>query len=110
MAKFSGKVAFREDDHEVSPGIWEASGVVEKQVYGDIYRNTSKLIPGDKVNYDVNITNRVDFVGNAYFRDNYMKIIYCVWRGQKWNVTNIDILEYPRISFDLGGLYTEHEQ
>lgn len=110
MAKFSGKVAFREDDHEVEAGIWEASGIVEKQVYGDIYRNTAKIVQGDKINADVVISNRVDFVGNAYFRDNYEKIIYCIWRGKKYNVTNIDILEYPRITFDLGGLYTENEQ
>ncbi len=110
MAKFSGKVAFREDDHEVSPGIWESSGIVEKQVYGDIYRNMSRITSGDKINFDVNINNQVDFVGNAYFRDNWMKIIYCVWRGQKYNVTNVDILDYPRIKIDLGGLYTENEQ
>ena len=102
MAKYFGSVGYAEDE-EVSPGIVKER-IVTREYYGDIIRNNRRLENSDQVNDDINITNQISIVSDPYAIENFWKIRYATFMGQKWKVKTVEV-EFPRLILTLGGLY-----
>lgn len=106
--KFSGIVGFWQEDVEISPGVYKPA-VVEKSYTGDVRRNTRKFQNAEnhqRGRFTVN--NQISILGDLYSHENWPSIRYVVWKGIKWEVTNVEV-NYPRLVLDLGGVYNENE-
>lgn len=102
MAKYFGSIGYAETV-ETSPGIVKEE-IVERNYYGDILRNDRRLEDNDKINSDINITNRISIVSDPYAIENFWKIRYATFMGNRWKVKTVDV-EFPRLILTLGGLY-----
>lgn len=102
MAKYFGSIGYAETV-ETSPGIVKEE-IVARDYYGDILRNDRRLEDNGKVNSDINITNRISIVSDPYAVENFWKIRYVTFMGNKWKVKTVDV-EFPRLILTLGGLY-----
>jgi len=102
MAKFSGVVGFGHAE-ETAPGVWQ-DVIVEKVYYGDVLRATRQTDQGQKVNNDLSVSNPISIVADPYANDNFFAMKYVMWRGTRWEITNIRE-EYPRLILQLGGKY-----
>lgn len=107
MAKYYGKIGY-EETVETAPSVWEEI-MVEKSYSGDIYKNTRRLIAGDSVNSDVDVTMSISIIADPYAFNNFLSIRYAEYMGNKWKVTTATP-EHPRIILTLGGLYNEQKQ
>ena len=92
---------------ETSPDVWVE---VIKPVYyrGEVRRVTRRLVSGDKVNDDVNISNEISILADAFALQNFQNIRYVEWNGTKWKVSSITV-ERPRMTLEIGGLYNGTE-
>lgn len=102
MAKYYGKIGFRVTN-EVKPGIFKEQ-ITEREYFGDVVRVARRLQTADKVNDDITLTHDVSIIADPFAYNNFQSIIYLTYLGQKWKVTNVEVL-YPRLSLSLGGLY-----
>lgn len=102
MAKYFGSIGYAETV-ETSPGIFKEQ-IITKDYYGDIIRNNRRLENDGQINDDINITNQISIVSDPYAIDNFWKIRYATFLGQKWKVKTVDV-EFPRLILTLGGLY-----
>ena len=102
MAKYYGIIGFR-TTVETKPGIYKEQ-ITEREYFGDVVRVARRLQTADKVNDDITLTHDVSIVADPFAYNNFQSIIYLTYLGQKWKVTNVEVL-YPRLSLSLGGLY-----
>ena len=102
MAKYFGSIGYAETV-ETSPGIVREQ-ITERNYYGDILRNNRRLEDSNEINDDINITNRISIVSDPYAVENFWKIRYATFMGNKWKVKTVDV-EFPRLILTLGGLY-----
>lgn len=102
MAKYYGTIGFR-TTVETKPGIYKEQ-ITEREYFGDVVRVARRLQTADKVNDDITLTHDVSIVADPFAYNNFQSIIYLTYLGQKWKVTNVEVL-YPRLSLSLGGLY-----
>ncbi len=102
MAKYYGKIGFR-TTVEIKPGIYKEQ-TTEREYFGDVVRVARRLQTADKVNDDITLTHDVSIIADPFAYNNFQSIIYLTYLGQKWKVTNVEVL-YPRLSLSLGGLY-----
>lgn len=107
--KFSGTIGFWGEEKEVEPGIFEPD-ITERRYFGDVLRNSRRLQTSDKQNPDLTIINQLSILSDLYAQQNWHSIRYVVWNGVKWQVTNVDLSNYPRLILDLGGVYDENER
>lgn len=89
-------------NQELEPGIYD-DVLEEKTYYGEILENRRSFDQGTTLSGDVKITNQFSIMGNTYLFDNLEKIRYVRYRNQLWTVTVDE--GYPRVTFNLGGLY-----
>lgn len=102
MAKWFGKIGYAETI-ETKPGVWD--GIVEREYYGDLIRDTRRLqSSSDQVNDNVTINNQISIVSDPYAVHNFHKIRYAELFGTKWKVTSVDV-EFPRLVLTLGEVY-----
>ncbi len=106
MAKFFGVVGFSETVETV-PGIWKTV-ITERKYKGDIVRNVRKLENSGDVNDDVNISNEISIVADAYANNNLFSIRYIEFMGAKWRITSVDV-KPPRLILTLGGVYNAEQ-
>lgn len=104
MAKFSGMVGF-EIQKETEPGVW-SSEITEHKYRGDILNQVMRREGTDKVNEDINISNQISIVANAYANRNIEKIRYVIYMGTKWKVTSVEV-QFPRLILSVGGVYND---
>lgn len=104
MAKFYGPVAYA-TTYETSEGIWTEE-INERMYYGDVNRNTRKLISSDKINNDVDISNEISIVADPYAMENFHNIRYVGYMGSKWKVNSVDV-QFPRLILSIGGVYND---
>lgn len=102
MARFSGKIGFA-IQNETKPGVWTES-IKERQYYGDVIRNARRLQTSGNVNDDIEISNRISIIADAYAYENFHAMRYVMYMGSKWKVTEVEV-ERPRLILSLGGLY-----
>lgn len=100
--RFSNIVGFVESK-ETGPGVW-TSEVTERYYRGEVLMNARRFGNGEKVNDDLNVSNRISIICDNYILNNSSYIRYVRWGCQDWKVTNIEI-NHPRIILTLGGVY-----
>ena len=105
MAKYYGKIGYYFDTIETSPGIWNGL-IEERQVYGDILKNTKKTENHSQYNDDANINSQISFIADPYASRNFFRIKYATYMGVKWAVALVEP-SFPRIILTLGGIYHE---
>ena len=103
MAKFYDAVGYAELT-ETSPGVW-TENIIERKYYGDVLSNNRRLTPDDKLNDDINLSNRISIIADPYAMHNYFNIRYVAYMGAKWKVSNVDCSQRPRMILSTGGLY-----
>lgn len=102
MARFAGKVGYGTPT-EGAPGVW-TDVIVERSYFGDVIRNTRKLLEGENLNDDLSVGNSISIVADAYANDHFFAIRYVEWAGVLWTVSNVDV-ESPRLILRLGEVY-----
>lgn len=102
MAKYYGSVGY-EDTVENDSGIFEEM-ITEREYYGDVVRNNRRLENSGEISDSINVTNQISIVADPYAVQNFWKIRYATFMGQKWKVKEVTV-EFPRLILTLGGLY-----
>lgn len=102
MAKFFGAVGYGEAV-EKRPGIFE-DVVTERNLYGDVIRNTRRLQDGEGVNDDIAVNNSISVVADEYANNHFHAIRYVRWAGALWKVVEVEE-QRPRLILRLGGVY-----
>ena len=105
--KWYGSIAFKEVVEE-ERGVYVPK-VVPHPYYGDILEVSWKEVHGEKVNADLNISNRLSVIADQQLESNFHKIAYVTFGGAKWKVSDVKV-SYPRLILSLGSLYTEEEE
>ena len=105
--KWYGDIGFREEV-EQEPGI-VIPKVITKPFYGDVIRDSWKEVQGDKINANLNVSNKLSVVADPYLQNNFHKIAYVTFCGAKWTVSGVEV-NFPRLTLDLGSLYLEDEE
>lgn len=103
MTRFYGKIGYAEASVETSPGVW-TDNIVEYLYYGDVVRNTRRLLDDAKVNNDLTVSNSISIVADAYAREHFHAIRYIEWAGTLWTVTDVEV-QSPRLLLRLGEVY-----
>lgn len=108
MAKFSGYLGFAVTE-EVKPGVWKDI-ITERTATGDILRRSIRNTTSEHLNDDINISNQISVIANAFLKSNYPNLKYVKFKNveTKWKVTDIE-LQFPRILLTIGGVYNNGE-
>ena len=102
MAKFFGEIGFA-TQVETSPGIWEDQ-IVEKQYYGDVFRESRRFSTTDQVLDKINLSNQISILADGYVVDNIQNLRYVRWLGGLWKISYVE-LKFPRLVLDMTGVY-----
>lgn len=102
MPKFYGKIGF-EETVETSPGVWEET-ITERNYYGEVIRNTRKLVASNHLNDDISINNEISIIADPYAKDHFHSMRYVEFLGTTWTVDSVEV-QYPRLILSLGGVY-----
>lgn len=103
MAKFKGAVGFAENV-EKEPGI-HVEEIVERTYRGDLLLNNRRLEPSGNINDNINISNQISILGDAYAFHHFYAMRYIEFEGAKWKVSTVDATKRPRLVVTLGGLF-----
>ena len=102
MAKWFGVIGFAATE-ETKPGVW-VEKITERNYYGDVTRNTSRLQSSDQLNDSINVSNVISIVADPFANQNFHAIRYAEFMGAKWKITNVEV-ERPRLKLTLGGVH-----
>lgn len=102
MAKFYGKIGYA-IEKETSPGVWTKE-VTERVASGDVLKNTRRLVPGDRVNDNIEVSNSFSILADPFASLNFHKMLYLEWMGALWKITNVEV-QRPRLILTIGGVY-----
>lgn len=103
MAKFYGSIGYV-SSIETAPGVWTDSVVEEREYFGDVIRNSRRLDYGEKVNFDISVSNSISILADEYANENFHAIRYVRWNEVCWVSTNVEVRR-PRLILELGGVY-----
>lgn|SRR5574344_1292115 len=102
MAKFYGIIGYAVTE-ETSPGVYKEL-LRERQYYGDLIQNTSRMQSSGQLNDDLNIANEISIVSDPFANENFHTMRYVKFMGAKWKITKVEVL-YPRLILTIGGIY-----
>lgn len=102
MNKFYGKIGYAILTETV-PGVW-VEQIVERSYYGDVIRNIRRLQSSENLNDDINVSNEISIVADAFANQNFHSMRYVEYMGTKWKVSSIEV-KYPRLILSIGGVY-----
>lgn len=102
MAKFYGKIGYAMTK-ETTPGVW-VEEIVEHSYYGDVIRNIRRLQGSENLNDDINVSNEISIVADAFANQNFHSMRYVEYMGAKWKVSSVEV-KYPRLILNIGGVY-----
>lgn len=102
MAKYYGEIGFATTSED-APGVW-VEHMAKRNYSGDVLNNTRRLEFPEKVDADINISNRISIVADPYAKLNFHSMRYAVYMGTKWIITSVEV-QYPRLILSLGGIY-----
>lgn len=102
MAKFYGKIGYAMTK-ETTPGVW-VEEIVERSYYGDVIRNIGRLQGSENLNDDINVSNEISIVADAFANQNFHSMRYVEYMGAKWKVSSVEV-KYPRLILNIGGVY-----
>lgn len=102
MNKFYGKIGYAISEETV-PGVW-VERIVERSYYGDVIRNIRRLQSSENLNDNINVSNEISIVADAFANQNFHSMRYVEYMGTKWKVSSIEV-KYPRLILSMGGVY-----
>lgn len=102
MNKFYGKIGYA-ITKETIPGVW-VEQIVERSYYGDVIRNIRRLQSSENLNDNINVSNEISIVADAFANQNFHSMRYVEYMGTKWKVSSIEV-KYPRLILSIGGVY-----
>lgn len=102
MAKWYGKIGYAETV-EVRPGVFKEQ-ITEREYFGDVLQNTRRLQTSDKVNDDINVSNRISIIADPFANENFHSMRYLSFMGTNWKVSTVEVA-FPRLILTLGGVY-----
>lgn len=102
MNKFYGKIGYA-ITNETTPGVW-VEQIVERSYYGDVIRNIRRLQSSENLNDDINVSNEISIVADAFANQNFHSMRYVEYMGTKWKVSSVEV-KYPRLILSIGGVY-----
>ena len=102
MARFFGRVGYGQTV-ESAPGVFRDE-ITEREYYGDVVRNTRKLLEGENLNYDLTVGNSISIVADAYANQHFFAMRYVEWAGTLWSIQEVEV-QSPRLILRLGGVY-----
>lgn len=102
MAKFYGKIGYA-ITKETTPGVW-VEEIVERSYYGDVIRNIRRLQGSENLNDDINVSNEISIVADAFANQNFYSMRYVEYMGAKWKISSVEV-KYPRLILNMGGVY-----
>lgn len=100
--RFCGKVGYVEFV-ETAPGVYEEK-ITERQYRGAVLRNARRLDATEKLHDDIDLNNSISIVADAYAYQHMQDMLYVVFHGSKWRITNIEVVR-PRLNLTVGGIY-----
>lgn len=104
MAKFYGQLGYAiTSESETQPGVWKTS-IIERNVTGDIIRQSRRLENSNNLNNDIVLSNQVSILADPYAVKNFQFIKYIKLQGVAWKVTVAEV-QYPQLVLTLGGVY-----
>lgn len=103
MAKFKGVVGFAETV-EKTPGV-HVEEITRRTYSGDIHRNNRRLESSGNINDNINVSNEISILADAYAFHHFHAIRYVEFGGAKWKVATVDATKRPRLVMTLGGLF-----
>lgn len=104
MARFSGEVGYATSvESPANSGIW-VDQITEQSYFGDVVRNTRRLMSGEHLNDDLSVNNSISIVADEYAIQHFFDIRYVRWAGTNWTVTNVEV-QSPRLLLTLGSVY-----
>lgn len=106
MAKYCGEIGYGVQVQK-SKGVY-VDEIVIRKYYGDIVRNVRKLEKSEQLNDNINVSNQISIVADAYACENFFAIKFATWMGVRWKVTNVEV-QHPRLLLTLGGIYNGPE-
>ena len=106
MGKFYGAIGYGETT-ETKPGVWEKI-ITERIYFGDVLQFNRQAEASGNLNDDLNINNKISIIADPFAYENFHTMIYVLWMGVKWKVTNVEVL-YPRLILTIGGVYDESQ-
>ena len=104
--RFYGAIGYAVEE-QTSPDVYVTT-IIEIMYRGDVRRVTRRLENPGQVNDNVNISNEISIVADAFAYQNFQNIRYVVWNGVKWKVSSITV-DRPRLTLEIGGLYNGTE-
>lgn len=102
MGKFYGAVGYGVTV-ETTPGVW-GEEITERNYSGDTLQLYRRYDSSENVNDNLNVSNRISIVADAFAYDHVANLRYIHWMGSKWKVTGVDI-QRPRLILTIGGVY-----
>ena len=102
--RYHGKIGYFETV-ETKPGLVEKQ-IIFKEAYGDVVRNTKRDQSNTWVNDTIVVSNQISIVADPYAREHFFNAKCIEWQGALWTINSVDV-QYPRLIFELGGLYDE---
>lgn len=105
--KFYGKVGYGIKTVQTSPGVFTEE-IEERFYYGDVIKNSSRLMDGISLNSDVVLENRIRILADAFAFAMYYRIRYVEYRGILWTVKSV-LIESPRLVLTLGEMYNKQK-
>lgn len=90
---------------ETKPGVWKEV-IDEHGYFGELYKSSRRLENSSGVNDNVIFSNEISILSDPFAFENYTKMRYVSYLGNKWKVSNVDI-QYPRLLLTTGGLYND---
>lgn len=108
--KWAGIIGFVKQEEKLidgePSGVWEEV-VTEKKYTGDLTRSSFTNKNNSTVIDSVAISNQISFIADIYAYNNFAFMRYVTFMGQKWKITSVDFLNYPRVTLTLGDMYNE---
>lgn len=103
MAKWFGKIGYAELKED-PPGVWDEV-IVEREAYGDLTKNFSRLKNSGGINDDITLSNDISIIADPYAMNHMHSIRYVTYCDAKWKVESVDASTYPRLVLSLGGVW-----
>ncbi len=92
------------DTVETAPSVWEEKVIHKANYYGDILNPSVRFRGADKLNDNIETTDKISILSDAYASENFSLIRFVKYRGSYWKVTEVSVRP-PRLILSLGGVY-----
>lgn len=105
--KWYGEIGFNNECVEEEPGYWTHS-ITKRNFFGDVLNPSWREQQGEKINPDIQVSNKLSIVYDTFILNNLHNIAYVTFGGAKWKVSDVVVdPDRPRLTLSLGSLFVE---